>query len=149
MEAHHYWLISGIIFMIAEMFTPGFFLASFGIGAFGGSLFAYWGHEFTIQLLVFSIVTMAVFFGIRPFYMRFLFRSNDARETGVRAYIGNTYKVTETIRNMEDTGRVKIGSESWRAKSEADAIIEAGELVVVSKVEGSTVIVTANERMDE
>jgi membrane protein implicated in regulation of membrane protease activity len=92
---------------------------------------------------------MAVFFGIRPFYMRFLFRSNDARETGVRAYIGNTYKVTETIRNMEDTGRVKIGSESWRAKSEADAIIEAGELVVVSKVEGSTVIVTASERMDE
>ncbi|MBL7052235.1 MAG: NfeD family protein, partial [Candidatus Marinimicrobia bacterium] len=49
MEIHHYWIIFGIILMIAEIFTPGFLLASFGIGAFGGSLFAYLDYDFKIQ----------------------------------------------------------------------------------------------------
>jgi len=147
MEAQHYWLISGIILMIAEIFTPAFLLASFGIGALGGSLSAYLDYEFPLQLTVFSIVTMTVFFWIRPVYTKFLYRSDDQIETGVKAFIGNTYKVTEAIINMENTGRVKVGSESWRARSEADAIIEAGELVVVSSVEGSTLIVSINERI--
>ena len=147
MEAQHYWLISGIILMIAEIFTPAFLLASFGIGALGGSLSAYLGYEITLQLIVFSIVTMTVFIGIRPVYIKFIYSSDEQIETGVKAFIGNTYKVTEAIINMENTGRVKVGSESWRARSETDAIIEAGELVVVSSVEGSTLIVSINERI--
>ena len=102
MEIHHYWIIFGIVLMIAEIFTPGFLLASFGIGALGGSLSAYLGYEFTLQLTVFSIVTMTVFFWIRPVYTKFLYRSDDQIETGVKAFIGNTYKVTEAIINMEN-----------------------------------------------
>ena len=147
MEAQHYWLTSGIILMIAEILTPGFVLASFGIGALGGSLSAHLDYKITVQLTVFSIVTMTVFFGIRPVYTKFLYRSDDQIETGVKAFIGNTYKVTEAIINMENTGRVKIGSESWLARSESDAIIEAGEFVVVSSVEGSTLIVSTNGRI--
>jgi membrane protein implicated in regulation of membrane protease activity len=44
--------------MIAELFTPGFLLASFGIGAFGGSLLAFLDYELRVQLLAFSIVTL-------------------------------------------------------------------------------------------
>ena len=149
MEPQHYWLISGIILMIGEIFTPGFLLASFGIGALGGSLSAYLDYETTLQLIVFSIVTMAVFFGIRPAYTKFLYRSDGQIETGVKAFIGNPYKVTEPIINVENTGRVKIGSESWRARSETGVVFEAGELVVVSSVEGSTLIVSTNERIGE
>ena len=148
MEIHHYWIIFGIILMIAEIFTPGFLLASFGIGAFGGSLFAYWDYELKIQLFAFSIATMVVFFGIRPFYMKYFHRLDDQRETGVNAFIGNIYKVTETINNIENIGRMKIGSESWRAKSETDTQIELGELIKVIKVEGSTVIVSSTEKKE-
>lgn len=132
--------------MIAEIFTPGFLLASFGIGAFGGSLFAYWDYEFKIQLFAFSIITMVVFFGIRPIYLKYFHRFDDQRETGINAFIGNTYKVTESINNIENTGRVKIGSESWRAKSENDELIKSGELITVLKVEGSTLFVTSIEK---
>ena len=113
MEIHHYWIIFGIVLMIAEIFTPGFLLASFGIGAFGGSLFAYWDYEFKFQLFVFSAVTMGVFFGIRPLYNKYFHKLDDQRETGVNALIGNNYKVTENINNFENTGRVQVGSESW------------------------------------
>ena len=149
MEIHHYWIIFGIILMIAEIYTPGFLLASFGIGAFGGSLFAYWDFEFKIQLFVFSAVTMIVFFGIRPLYSKYFHKLDDQRETGVNAFIGNNYKVTENINKLENTGRVQIGSESWRARSESDELFETGDLIKVNKVEGSTLIVTTIENKGE
>jgi membrane protein implicated in regulation of membrane protease activity len=149
MEIHHYWIIFGIILMIAEIFTPGFLLASFGIGAFGGSLFAYWGFEFKVQLFVFSAVTMLVFFGVRPLYNKYFYKLDDQRKTGVNAFIGNNYKVTENINNSENSGRVRIGSESWRARSENDESFKMGEMIKVKKVEGSTLIVSMTENKGE
>jgi membrane protein implicated in regulation of membrane protease activity len=149
MEIHHYWIIFGIILMIAEIFTPGFLLASFGMGAFGGSLFAYWGFEFKVQLFVFSAVTMLVFFGVRPLYNKYFYKLDDQRKTGVNAFIGNNYKVTENINNSENSGRVRIGSESWRARSENDESFKMGEMIKVKKVEGSTLIVSMTENKGE
>ena len=149
MEIHHYWIIFGIILMIAEIFTPGFLLASFGIGAFGGSLFAYWDFEFKVQLFVFSTVTMLVVFGGRPLYNKYFYKLDDQRKTGVNAFIGNNYKVTENINNSENSGRVRIGSESWRARSENDESFKMGEMIKVKKVEGSTLIVSMTENKGE
>tara|TARA_B100002003_G_scaffold145993_1_gene135188 strand:+ start:273 stop:680 length:408 start_codon:yes stop_codon:yes gene_type:complete len=129
--------------MIAEIFTPGFLLASFGIGAFGGSLFAYWDYEFKVQLFVFSAVTMGVFFGIRPLYNKYFHKLDDQRKTGVNAFLGNNYKVTENINNSENSGRVQVGSESWRARSENNELFETGDLIKVNKVEGSTLFVSS------
>ena len=143
MEIHHYWIIFGIILMIAEIFTPGFLLASFGIGAFGGSLFAYWDYEFKVQLFVFSAVTMGVFFGIRPLYNKYFHKLDDQRKTGINAFLGNNYKVTENINNSENSGRVQVGSESWRARSENNELFETGDLIKVNKVEGSTLFVSS------
>ncbi len=141
MEIHHYWIILGIILMIFEIFTPGFLLASFGIGAFAGSLFAYWGFGFKIQLFVFSSFTLVIFFGIRSLFNKYFHKFDDERKTGVNAFIGNKYKVTENINNSENLGRVQIGSESWRARSENEESFKIGEMIKVIKVEGSTLIV--------
>jgi membrane protein implicated in regulation of membrane protease activity len=149
MEIHHYWIIFGMLLMIGEIFTPSFLLASFGIGAFGGSLFAYWDFEFKVQLFVFSAVSMVVFFGIRPLYNKFFHKLDDQRKTGVNALIGNNYKVTEDINNSENSGRVQIGSESWRARSENDEPFKMGEMIKVIKVEGSTLIVSITENKGE
>jgi membrane protein implicated in regulation of membrane protease activity len=71
---------------------------------------------------------------------------DDQRETGVNAFIGNNYKVTENINNLENSGRVQIGSESWRARSESDEVFETGDLITINKVEGSTLIVSSTEK---
>jgi len=149
MEIHHYWIIFGIILMIVEIFTPGFLLASFGIGAFAGSLFAYWGFGFKVQLFVFSSFTMVIFFGIRPLFNKYFHKLDDQRKTGVNAFIGNNYKVTENINNSENLGRVQIGSESWRARSENEESFKIGEIIKVIKVEGSTLIVGVTRNKGE
>ena len=68
---------------------------------------------------------------------------DDQRKTGVNAFLGNNYKVTENINNSENSGRVQVGSESWRARSENNELFETGDLIKVNKVEGSTLFVSS------
>ena len=143
MEVHHYWIIIGIILLIAEMGTPGgFLLASIGLSAFGGSLMAYWDFTFKVQLLTSSILTMVIFFSIRPFYLKYLQGPEADIATGANAYVGNNYKVIEKINNTENTGRLQVGSESWRARNEINQEIKIGEIVKVLRIEGSSMIVS-------
>jgi membrane protein implicated in regulation of membrane protease activity len=79
-------------------------------------------------------------------YNKYFHKLDDQRETGVNAFIGNNYKVTENINNSENTGRVLVGSESWRARSENDELFETGDLIKVNKVEGSTLLVSSTEK---
>ena len=143
MELYHYWVIAGIILLIAEIATPGgFILASIGLSSFGGSIMAYWNYSFKMQLLGFSILTMVIFFGIRPFYLKYLIGLEAKVGIGINAYIGKEYKVIEEIDNSENTGRLQIRGESWRARSDSGEKIKIDSIVKVIRIEGSTMIVS-------
>lgn len=150
MELHHYWIIVGIIFLIAEIGTPGgFLLASLGLSAFGGSLMAYLDFTFKIQLFAYSALSIIIFFTIRPLYLKYLQGAEADVGIGTNAYLGQEYKVTETINNIENTGRLQIGSENWRARTEINQEIKKGETVKVLRLEGSSVIVSKLENKGE
>lgn len=144
MEIWHYWIIAGIVLLILEIFTPGFLLASFGIGAFAGSAGAYLGVGLKYQLLVFSITSLIVFFGIRPAYKKYFGRFDDQRKTGTDALVGKSCKVTESIDNDSGEGRVRIGGELWKACSQDGSVIDRGDVVIVAKIEGATAYVAKN-----
>ena len=141
MEMWHLWVIAGIVMFVLEIFTPVFIEASFGVGCFAAAIAAIAGVDFKLQLLVFAITVLAVFFGVRPFFQRYVVRYSEPRKTGVEALIGRTCKVIETINNVENTGRVQIGGETWKASSENGETIEAGETVIVKRIEGVTAYV--------
>ena len=60
---------------------------------------------------------------------------SDSKKTGTAALMGEEGIVVETITRIEG-GRVKVGGEVWKAKS--DETIEKDLLVVVTGVEGVT-----------
>ena len=53
------WLGLAIIFLIAELFTTGFFLLAFGIGAGAAAIAAYLGVDPFLQVLIFILVSGA------------------------------------------------------------------------------------------
>lgn len=144
MDPWHYWFVAGIILLALEIFTPGFVLASFSIGCFGSGIASFWGLGLTMQVAVFAIVTIVVFFSIRPLFNKFFSGKGNTITTGVQALVGKQGIVTESVDNEKMRGRVKIGGENWKARSLSGGIIEKDLSVTVQKVDGLTLYVDIN-----
>jgi len=140
-QAWHIWFFVAILFFIIEIFTPGFVLACFGVGCLASALAAFLNFNFQIQILAFSATTLAVFFGLRPLILQYFFKSTDNIKTNIDALINKIGRVSVRIDSIQNTGRVVVNSEDWRAISADESIIEVGERVEVLKVDGSKVIV--------
>lgn len=146
MEVGYIWIIAGIVCIIAEMFTPGFFMASFGAGAFSAGILAFMIQGVKYQFILFVLVSIMFFFIIRPFWKKAADSNQNSRKTGIDAIIGLEITVTETISESENTGRITIYGESWRAKAQNGKKIEKGVKVIVAKIKGATAYV--NEKIE-
>ena len=135
------WFVAGIVFLIAEIFTPGFVVATFGVGCIFTGIFAIFIPNLQIQIVIFVISSAAIFIGIRPFAKKYLY-SPQAEKTNVDALVGKIAKVTETIDPKTDQGRAQIAGDNFKAISVNEKSIEKGKKVRVEKVEGTKVIVT-------
>ena len=127
------WLSAGIILAILEVFTPGFFIVGIGVSMAITALFSAMGLPFWVQLLVCGVMILIFFLLVRPLVMKI--PHSDSKKTGTAALMGEEGIVVETITRIEG-GRVKVGGEVWKAKS--DETIEKDLLVVVTGVEGVT-----------
>ena len=127
------WLSAGIILAILEVFPPGFFIVGIGVSLVITALPAALGLPFWVQLLVCGVMILIFFLLVRPLVMKI--PHSDSKKTGTAALMGEEGIVVETITRIEG-GRVKVGGEVWKAKS--DETIEKDSLVIVTGVEGVT-----------
>ncbi len=141
MELWHIWIIIGVILLIVEIFTPGFVVATFGIGCLFAAIPAALEWHFLWQLLIFSVATFLSFLFVRPFYMKYLFPEEEQIPTNVDALVGQQAMVLEEINNLKNTGRVKVGGEDWKAISKDDSIIPSESKVKIVAIDGVKLIV--------
>jgi membrane protein implicated in regulation of membrane protease activity len=133
-----FWAALAIVFFVAEVFTMGFFLVCFGIGAVAAALLAVLGVGVIWQLVVFIGVSLVALAFLRPLAVRMT--THVANPGGVDRVIGKQAVVLEEIDPHAATGRVRIEREEWRADTYGPAIPK-GALVVVIEVTGTRVIV--------
>ncbi|MFO7548464.1 MAG: NfeD family protein [Acidimicrobiia bacterium] len=136
-----FWTGLALLFGIGEIFTAGFFLLPFGIGAAAAAILAWLGVNLVAQWLVFfavSILSLA--------YLRRFIRHQDEVEqpkVGPNRLVGVVGIALETIDATLDTGLVRVGGEEWRAL--AEETIEAGAWVVVQEIRGTRVLVAPRD----
>lgn len=94
-----------------------------------------------VQLLAFSVGTLISFFGVRPFILKYGHKKSGDLKTNVDALVGKIGRVTVTIDNAQDQGRIAIEGDDWKAMSENNEIINAGERVQIVKVDSTIVTV--------
>ena len=142
MDAWNIWFIVAIALFIAEIFTPGFFLACLGISAFVSGVVDLIGGGAIAQFVFFCLTTLLVLIALRPLLVRFFGSHQSIIKTNYRALAGKVAVVEITIDGREDRGRVKIGGESWRAVAKfSSAVIPVGAMVKVLDVDGNKVVV--------
>jgi len=134
------WIIVGIAFFILEIFTPGFLVASIGVGAFLAAIASAFGWSLAIQIVALAVGVALSLILIRPLlYKRG--KGVQSQPTGVEALIGKDALVFEDIRNAQNKGRVRIGNEDWKALSEEGVDIDKNTQVTVARITGATAYV--------
>lgn len=129
------WLALGLIFLVAEIFTSGFVLACFGVGALAACGMAFLDFGLGWQLAVFVVVSTAAVLASRRFAERVT--GMQAEGVGVDRVIGKHGRVIERIDPGEAAGRVRVDVEEWRAESVTGEAIEVGTQVEILGVEGT------------
>jgi membrane protein implicated in regulation of membrane protease activity len=137
------WAILGVGLIIAEIFTLGFVLFWFGIGAFAAALIGFLGFGFIWQFLAFALVSVALTATSRTIFANY-FAHNDENtiKTGVDALPGQIGTVSAPSKGALHEGAVKVFGSTWTAFpiDEETPLIE-GEKVEVVHVKGSSIYV--------
>ena len=151
-HAWHLWVIVALLMFIAEVFAPSFVPACFGIACLACVPMAYMDLNYKVQLLTFALTALAMFFGIRPMFVKYVHRlapSAPLVHTNIDALIGKKGIVLERIDPKTSQGRVKVQGEDWRGLSHDDQEIDTGAVIVVVKVDGTKLIVKPLEERKE
>ena len=141
------WMALAALCVVGEMFTAGFFLLWFGVGAAVAGLLAILGLSFPWQLAAFVVVS-GVLLGVSR---RFADRFSKKQPPGIGAdrFIGLKGLVLEDIDNVENSGRVRLQKEEWRADSDSDEVIPVGARVEVVRLDGTHLVVKRIEEREE
>lgn len=137
------WLTAAVVLGVGEMFTAGFFLLPFALGALVAAVLAFMGVGLAVQLIVFAVVSVVVFAAFRPLAHR-LDQSSEDHGIGAKRLVGASALVLEPIQGTE-AGMVRIGTEEWRAESVDGQPIEAGTTVTVKEIRGTRAVVLPSE----
>lgn len=133
------WMILAAFFVVAEIFTAGFFLLWFGVGAGVAGVMALLGLGLSWQLGAFVVVSGALFVVSRRFAEKFTKKQPPG--IGADRFIGKEGLVLEEIDHIKNTGRVRLKKEEWRADAESGRVIPAGKLVEVVRMDGTHLVV--------
>jgi membrane protein implicated in regulation of membrane protease activity len=133
------WMALAAVFVVGEMFTAGFFLLWFGVGAAAAGAFALLGLSFPWQLAAFVVVSGVMLAVSRRFADRF--SKKQPPGIGADRFIGLKGLVLEEIDNATNTGQVRLQKEEWRAESATGEVIPVGARVEVVRLDGTHLVV--------
>jgi len=133
------WMAVAAVFIIGEIFTLGFFLLWFGIGAAVAGILAIFGLGGSWQWGAFAVVSGVLFVLSRRFAERF--SKKQPPGIGADRFIDKKGVVLEEVDNIKNTGRIRMGKEEWRAESDTGEVIPVGKMVEVTRLVGTHVVV--------
>lgn len=145
MSSWQIWVVVAALLLVAEMFAPGFWLASVAIGCLAAAVAGLLPIGLLGQALVFAAAALGSLVGLRPMLVRrFLNAPGREVRTNVEALVGKTGVVVQRFDPVTRLGRVKVEGEDWRGaliEGAGGAALEPGTRVLVVQVDGSTLLV--------
>ena len=141
------WIVAALALFGIEATTVSFVALYFGVGALVSAVAAALGAGLAVQLLVFSIVSVATLLSTRKMVTRSLQRV-PVLKSNVDSLVGRRGVVTVPITAVAGRGQIRVGTEYWTARPymEDTSDIGEGETVEVLAVEGVTALVLPLDR---
>ena len=145
MEVWHVWMIIALLLVVVEVFTSGFAVLCFSIGAVAAAVMSATDCELKWQILVFAVFSALAFVLVRPLLLK-AFARNKVLEVkcGVEALVGRTATVTEAIDGSRNQGRVAVDGDDWKAVTEDGSVVAVGEKVEILRVD--SIVLTVRKK---
>jgi membrane protein implicated in regulation of membrane protease activity len=137
------WVILGVMLIVAEIFTMGFVLFWFGLGALAAAVAAMLGVGIPGQFGIFALVSIGLTVMSRTIFAKYMWHQEEAEmKMGVDSLPGQIGTVTIGSSGALDEGAVRVYGSVWTAyPSEEDVKLIEGEKVEVVSVKGSSIYV--------
>jgi membrane protein implicated in regulation of membrane protease activity len=139
------WCVLGAVLIVAEIFTSGFVLFWFGIGALAAAFAGFIGIDsLAIQFAIFAVVSISLTAASRTIFVNYFSRekSGESLRSGVDALPGKIGTVVSSSKGAMQEGAVKVFGSTWTAyPAPGEPPLEAGERVCVESIEGASIYV--------
>jgi membrane protein implicated in regulation of membrane protease activity len=137
------WVVAAVVFAFAELVTPFlFFMVSFAVGAVVAAIAAGLDASVGIQWALFVLGSAGSLAVLVPIGRRLARAEGDDIQEGATRWVGRVAVVLEEIPgDPHATGLVRLERARWRAETDADAAIAAGQHVEVTAVRGTRLVV--------
>jgi membrane protein implicated in regulation of membrane protease activity len=138
------WTILGIVLIIAELFTPGFVLLWFGVGALAAAFADFLGLGLAAQFFTFILISTSLTALSRTIFVNYFSRHEEGSglRMGTDALPGQVGTVVSSSSGALQEGAVKVFGSVWTAyPAEGEPPLEAGERVVVESLRGASLYV--------
>ena len=144
------WIVLGVVLIIAEIFTFGFVLFWFGIGALAAAFASWLGFAFGLQFLVFALISIALTLLSRTIFSKYFSHNDNGVKMGIDALPGQIGTVTSASKGALQEAAVKVYGSTWTAFpiDNTTPLIE-GEKVEVVRVQGSSIYVQRTRELPE
>lgn len=133
------WLALSATLIVGEVLTAGFFLLPFAIGAAVAAALAWLDLGLGIQWAAFLVAGVASFIWLQRFAV-----DDEQPPVGANRFQDKTAVVLQEINEHTGSGRVRMGTEEWRAVSQGEVIPE-GAVVRIVDVTGARLVVEPAE----
>lgn len=126
------WFFLGVVFIISELFIPGFTIFFFGCGAIltgiAGLAIPSIASDYTIQLIIWLATSILSLIFLRNKFSNTF--SGKIHKDQTEKFIGKKALVIEDIQG-NSPGRIRISGTTWNAESREDCRISSKESVII------------------
>jgi membrane protein implicated in regulation of membrane protease activity len=134
------WLIVGILLVVAEVLSGDFVLVMLGAAALAAAGVSALGAADLVSVLVFAASSLGLIVGARPLLKKRLQLGSSVRMHHEALLGGRAVALSKVD---EHGGQVKIGGDTWSARTLDGSVVEAGEAVTVVEISGAVAVVIA------
>ena len=139
----YWWVVLAVVLAAVEITTLDLFFLMLAVGALAGAATSLAVGSIVPEAVVAGAIAILMLAVVRPIALSHL-RTPLALRTGTEALLGQRALVLERVDGRD--GRVKIGGETWSARSyDPDLVLEPGTTVDVMSIDGATAVVYPSE----
>lgn len=132
LEPWLFWTLLSVVLFIAEIVTPGFFLACLGIGAGVAVIPSLFDLAFGWQLAAFSAGSLLAMIFLRPLMKS---RPKDRYTSSVDRLIGKEIRLSQDL-PAGSYSELPIDGDVWRVEMRDGSFVPAGSVIKICGREG-------------